>query len=164
MDPAGATPSKPLELRTAARDTELCSYNVGRPDLAWYDLTVKVNGEADWVRLDLVNAEGVHIAGSPTVIPAVNFGGRIDTGGFALWSDRNTVANSNQVQWGQPRKPRVLVPTEGQTAMLMMRLRFTDGDASFDGVKATYRLPDGETGSTTVKMPVITKHSPACRD
>ena len=127
-------------------------------DYGWFDTSWRSHTDLDSVRFRLEGSTGVRVVGSPTTIPPVNFGGRIDYGGMIEWSDKSPLANDRVIRWSSRGDTDFLSPIEDQTGLLLFHLRF-DGaaltgkqSAALGDLVAAYTTLEGETATVTLDI------------
>jgi len=127
------------------------------PDLAWFEVRWKSLAQLDSFRFELVGSRGVKSVGSGWIVPPVNYGGRIDYSGSALWDGWRQALNDRLLSTSQMDRVDSWVPDKGQSGLLVLHLRFDPkvvdhGGATIEGVRATYETADGQTGEATVHI------------
>ncbi|MCB0893871.1 MAG: hypothetical protein H6529_02240 [Nocardioides sp.] len=155
--PSPSATDEPALLTLSADATGTTCFADGVPDLAWFEVQWRSLAELDSFRFDLVGSHGVRTIGSGWIVPPVNYGGRIDYSGSALWQGWRRAINDRVLSASQMDQVAFWVPSEGQSGLLVLHLRFDPkvvdhGGATIDGVRATYRTNDGRTGETTVHI------------
>jgi hypothetical protein len=147
-----ATPAA-LVLQTDSPEGTAC-FDRGNPgDLAVFEFQWKALADLEKFDFQIVGAEGLKQVGPAKTVLPVNKGGQIMFGGVVPWADvREVLGGHSQVAPGAPESVDGWVPIEGQSGLLVLRVRFDDAalmsknGASYDGVKATYTGTDGSTG------------------
>lgn len=149
---------EPLVLNMDEAPGSVCFSPAVPRDLAWFDVTWKANTDLDEFSFELIDPVGVKQVGGGLIVPPINFGGRIDFGGASSWDQRAKVLDDKVLFWSQRDAVWSWVPIEGQSGLLVLHLRLDDkvleqpGGGGFDGVEATYRTADGETGTVRAEV------------
>lgn len=152
----GVTSGPAVTLESSVVEAKGCMTD--RPgDLAWFVVTVEVHRDLEQISFSLIDPVGVRSVGPGEVIQPINQGGRIAMSGTVDWKDRHaTWRASRQLQPFSEERATDWVPTAGQTALVSLRLRYSDAvrsgaeTASLSGVRAVYELPDESTGGADV--------------
>lgn len=159
VDPDGdgfAADDGVLALTTTARGASC--FDGAIADYGWFNAQWEAHVDLDAVRFRLTGNTGVKTVGSPTTVPPVNFGGRIDYGGMVDWADQSPLATDRFVYWPDRDDADFLSPIEGQTGLLLFHLRFPqatvdgDQDASLGDLVAEYTQADGTAGTVTLPI------------
>lgn len=139
-----------------------------RGDLAWFNATVEVHEDLDEIAFDLFDNEGVSQVGQAQVLFPVNRGGQIILSGEATWDGRKSVFRRSGTVQPDPELADDWFPTAGESALVVLRLRFDDavqrGDdvASMKGLRATYQRPDETTGTAEVALDEEVRFDKGC--
>jgi hypothetical protein len=146
----------PLEL-LGGGTSHTCLEPIAARDLAYFNIEWKANTDLDSIRFKLTNPDGVEQVARDTInVPPMNFGGRIDYGGFAVWDDRAKALDYKFLSWSQADDMLFKFAGPDETGLVVLHLKLDEkaldspAGATFDGVTARYHTADGETGTVSI--------------
>lgn len=120
-------------------------------ELAWFDVSWEAAEDLESLEAT-VRGTGVDVAARVLSVPPVDSGGRILFSGASGWP-ATALRDARGLSWAERSPVQELLPSAGDTGLLVFRLRFDevvlagDTDASLDEVEVTWTTADGETGS-----------------
>lgn len=153
---AVASDTDPLVLDISTTESEGCWRVAPRKDVAWFEVTWRANEDLEAFEFDLDTEGPVKQIGQALTVSPVNFGGRIDTSGEVPWGSHRAHLTKNRFLLGETLgSVDSSSPTEGETGMLVFRLRFDAEDlesrtARIVAVNGSYETVDGEQGEVSL--------------
>lgn len=161
--------STPLSLSVATGGTVACfEGDDATTDLAWFDVAWKAHTDLEEVSFEL---RGSDARVSPAVsVPPFNPEGVILNSGSTPWPPAQELADKPGLLWSQRADADLMSPVEGETGLLVFRVRPAEqvtsgnGVATLEDVRATYLTADGETGEVVERVDQSLSYDPEqCR-